>query len=412
MKILLTNPPRPKITESPLALPAPLLPLGLGFLGAVLEQNGHQVVIVDNYLWGSDWISRHRQDKRFKKILKNFSPDFVGISTHTVAFQQALELISLVKQCSQAKIICGGPHASEIPESFPGTVDFIVQGEGEFAILDIVEGRATNRIIKTQRIDDLDKLPMPAWHLFEHKKYDLREAMYLSNPPVINLNTSRGCPFGCKFCSVPAVWGSEYRMFSAERIVSEIEYLISKYKIKGVYFREDNFTVNKKRTIALCSLLIKKNIKIEWACETRVDTVDEGLMQMMKDSGCKGFYLGIESGSQRVLDNMNKRIRVEQIIDFFAKCKKLKLKTYASLCFGTPGEKEEDRELTEKLLKEIKPDHFSRAVYVGIPKSEFYDYLLETKQYYHIDKNGVLYPNGYRELAFRYYGKHAKRYIP
>ncbi len=412
MKILLTTPPKPKPTDSPLDLPAAMMPLGLGFIAAVLEQKGHQVLIIDNYLLGAGFIGRSRQDKRFKKMLRDYAADFVGIYTHTVSFQKTLELINLIRKNSRARIICGGPHASEVPESIPDTVDFIVQGEGEFAVLDIVEGRTTERIIKTKRMDNLDELPIVAWHLFEYKKYPLTEPMYLPHRPVFNLNTSRGCPFNCKFCSIPAVWGNAYRVFSAERIVKEIEYLISKYRIRGVYFREDNFTVSKRRVMDFCNLLIEKDIKIEWACETRVDTFDEELMQRMKDSGCKGFYVGVESGSQRVLNNMNKGITVEQIIDFFAKCKKTKIKTFASLCFGTPGEQEKDRKITEELIKEIKPDYVSRSVYVAIPKSDFYNYLLQTKRYYHIDKNGVLYPNGYRELAIRYYGKNAKRYIP
>ena len=92
--------------------------------------------------------------------------------------------------------------------------------------------------------------------------------------------------------------------------------------------------------------------------------------------------------------------------------KRTKIKTFATFCFGTPGETEEDRELTENLIKDIKSDYISKAVFVGIPKSKFYDYLLERKAYYHMDKNGFLYPNGYRELALRYYGSSVKRYIP
>ncbi|MFC1658650.1 B12-binding domain-containing radical SAM protein [Candidatus Omnitrophota bacterium] len=412
MKVLLVSPPKPKPLESPLALAAPMMPLGLGFIAAALEQKGHQVLILDDYLWRTDYVSRYRQRRRFRGSLKEFNPDFVGFHTHSVSFQKTLELIELVKNNSQARIICGGPHAFNMPESFPSTVDFIVLGEGEFATLDIVEGRVNERIVRTNRIEDLEELPMPAWHLFEYRKYKIRPAMCYLPQPVFNLNTSRGCPFNCRFCSMPEVWGRKYKMFSAQKIVREIEYLIRRYKIRSVYFREDNFTVSKKRIIDFCNLLIEKNIKIDWACETRVDTVDGEMMQRMKISGCNGFYIGVESGSQKVLDNINKGITVEQIINFFARCKELRMRTYASLCFGTPGEKEEDRVLTEELIKEIRPDRVSRAVYVGTPKSEFYNYLLQKKQYYYIDDNGFLYPNGYRELAMRYYGKNAKRYIP
>ena len=412
MKVLLTNPFRPKITESPFSLPSPMMPLGLGFIAAVLEQKGHQVVIFDNYLWKSDIISRCRQTKRFKSLLESWKPDFVGISTYTGAFHKTLELISLIKNTCSAKIVCGGSHASVMPETFPDTVDFIVRGEGEFAMLDIVEGRIIQRIIKTERINDLDNLPMIAWHLFEHKRYKIGDSLFFGRKPIFNLNTSRGCPFRCSFCSIGDIWGNKYKMFSASRIVRDIEYLIDKYRIRGVYFREDNFTAHRQRVKEFCNLLLSKNIDIEWACETRVDTLDMETMKIMKEAGCRGLYVGVESGSQKVLDSVNKGIKVEQIIDFFSWCKKLQFKTVATFCFGTPLETEEDRVLTEELIEKIKPDCAARAVYIGIPRSKLYNYLLETKQYYRIDENGLLYPKGYQKLAARYYRKNERRYIP
>jgi len=411
-KILLTTPCRPREIDTPLDLVPPMFPLGIGFLAAFLERRNYYVKIIDNFLYGSNYFfERYFFKRNFLKQLKEFNPDFVGIYVDSVSFQKALELIRLIKDKSSAKIICGGPHASELPEYFPSEVDFIVQGEGEEVLLDILEGRIRQRLISCKRIEDIEHLPMPAWHLYEIKRYPLKET-YLPHPPVFNLNTSRGCPFSCKFCSVPAVWGNRYRAFSAEKIVNEIEFLIKKYKIKGIYFREDNFTVDKERVHNFCDLLLRKSIKIEWACETRVDTIDETLMQKMKQAGCRGFYVGVESGSQKVLDNIKKGITLEQIERFFKLCHKFDIKTKASFIFGTPSETEKDREETEALIERIKPDYVSRGVYVGIPKSEFYNYLLENKLYYHMDKNGFLYPYGYRELALRYYGKQAKKYIP
>lgn len=413
MKILLTTPSRPREIDIPLDLVPPMMPLGIGFIAAFLEKKGYEVKIIDNFLYGSNYAFEIFLFKRnFLKSLRIFQPNFVGIYADSVSFQKALELIRLIKDNSKAKIVCGGPHASEIPESFPKEVDFIVQGEGEFAFLDILQNRISERLVKCSRLDEIESLPMPAWHLYDLRRYSLKEKMYLSRPPVFNMNTSRGCPFGCKFCSVPAVWGKEYRMFSASKIVNEIEFLVKEYKIKGIYFREDNFTVNKERVHEFCDLLLKKSIKIDWACETRVDTIDIELMRKMKQAGCKGFYVGVESGSQRTLDNIGKGITVEQIIKFFDSCHKMDVRTKASFIFGTPQEEEKDRLETETLINTIKPDVVGRGVYVGIPKSEFYNYLLENKLYYHMDKNGFIYPNGYRELAIRYYGKNVKKYIP
>lgn len=413
MKVLLTTPPRPREKDTPLDLVPPLFPLGIGFIAARLLSKGHKVKIIDNFLYGSNHLlERALFRRRLLKCLKGFNPDFVGIYVDSISFQKALELISFVKKHSRAAIICGGPHASEMPESFPGEVDFIVQGEGEGVICDIIEGRLSERLISCPRLENLEALPMPAWQLYDIKRYRLREDMYLRQSPVFNFNTSRGCPFGCKFCSVPAVWGSQYRAFSAARVIHEIEYLIKQYRIKGVYFREDNFTADGKRVAEFCGLLLKKSISIDWACETRVDTISEDLMREMKYAGCKGFYIGVESGSQRMLDAMGKGVSVEQIESFFRLCHKFGIISKASFIFGLPAEEEKDRQETEQLIARIKPDYTSRGVYVGIPKSKFYNYILENKSYYHRDKNGILYPYGYRELALRYYGKRSGKYIP
>jgi radical SAM superfamily enzyme YgiQ (UPF0313 family) len=403
MRVLLLTAKKVPRKESPLSYGDIRPPLGLGFIAAVLETHGHEVLIVDNYLYPQDTT----------QIIEEFKPHYIGLYTHSAGFRAALNLIDEIKrEYRKIPLICGGPHATLMPETIPENVEHIVIGEGEFALLDIVEGKERNRIIKKKRIEDLDTLPWPSYHHFIDKPYDWKIEMFGMEGPVFVMNTSRGCPFQCKFCSVRTIWGKEYRFFSASKIVDEIERLILKYGAKGIYFREDNFTANRRRLLNFCNLLKERRIKVVWACETRVDTIDNyKILQQMVEVGCRGFYIGVESGSQRVLDNMNKGTTVGQIKSVFKMCHELGIKTYASMCYGTPGETEEDREITEELLDKIRPDRISRAVFVGIPKSEFYQYLLENELYYHIDKNGFLYPKGYYELATRYY-RGEDRYIP
>ena len=391
----------------------PMPPLGLGFLASFLLLRGHRVKILDNFIYGSNYPhEKFFFHRNLLKALKSFQPDFVGVYVDSVSFQNALRLIALIKQNSFCRIICGGPHSSVMPESLPEEVDFVVRGEGEEAILSIVEGKINQRLVSASRIEDLDILPMPAWQLYSLKRYALREEMYFKQGPVFNLNTSRGCPFACAFCSVPGVWGGLYRAFSAGRIIEEIEFLIKNYNAKGIYFREDNFTADKERVHRFCDGLLSRGIKIPWACETRVDTVDRNLMAKMKRAGCVGFYVGAESGSQRVLDALNKNITVGQIEDFFASCHSLGIITKASFIVGSPFEQEDDRQKTELLIKRIKPDYVSRVVFLGIPRSRLYNYILENRLYYYKDENGFLYPYGYREFTYRYYGRRAKRFIP
>ena len=142
---------------------------------------------------------------------------------------------------------------------------------------------------------------------------------------------------------------------SADRVISDIEYVVNRFGAKGVYFREDNFTLINKRVVDICEKLLSKNIKVFWACETRVDTVDENLIKLMKSSGCVGLYVGVEHLSQRMLDIFNKRITVEQIVKFFEWTHKYNINTAASLIRNHPEETDTDRSIKYKMLRVINP---------------------------------------------------------
>lgn len=214
--------------------------------------------------------------------------------------------------------------------------------------------------------------------------------------PVFTMNTSRGCSFGCTFCSIESIWGKKYTYFSADRIISEIEYLIRNYDARGIYFREDNFTLNPKRTERFCNIILKRGIDIDWACETRPDTVhNKELIELMSAAGCRAVFLGIESGSQNILNKLNKNITVEQIEDVINLCKENNIRTFCSLITGLPFETYEDYLLTRQLMDKLKPFKYSINLFVAIPNSPLYQYLLENKLYEYIDDVGLIYPPGY-----------------
>lgn len=191
---------------------------------------------------------------------------------------------------------------------------------------------------------------------------------------------------------------------SAHRVVEDIQFMIKNFGAQGIYFREDNFTLNKKRTIEFCQLLLSKNIKIDWFCETRVDHLeDEAFQQLLKDAGCKVFYIGVESGSPKMLEFYNKGETREQFVKSFRIAKNVGIKTYASFIFGFPIETSEDRAMSEDLIAEIKPDFVGRSVFVGIPGSELYDFIKENSLYEHEDENHILYPIHYKENIKKYY---------
>ena len=215
-------------------------------------------------------------------------------------------------------------------------MDFVVQGEGEQAILDIVEGRAQERVLRCRRLDNLDDLPMPAWDYFIHQPYNWG-GDWFPGTPVFTMNTSRGCPFHCTFCSVGSIWGRKYNCFSAEHIVADTDYLMQHYGARGIYFREDNFTINRERTEKFRHLLLDRGIKIAWACETRVDTLDRDLVDLMHRAGLVTLYYGVESGSQEVLNRLQKKITLDQTRATFGWCREFGVKTPPASLWGCLG---------------------------------------------------------------------------
>ncbi|MDY6790233.1 MAG: glycosyltransferase [Thermodesulfobacteriota bacterium] len=395
--VLLTTSAAP--SQSPFSTTEKRPPIGIGFLISVLRNAGHNVFFIDNYLQPSNFIE--------KDYLLQNNIDYVGIYANTICYQDTLRMLYKLEWLRQTgrwkgKIIVGGPHATVCLDTIPDFVDYVVQGEGEQAIKDIVAGKTKKRVIKYPRIKDLDELPMPAWDYFINLPYNWG-GEWFPQKPVFTMNTSRGCPFNCTFCSVGSIWGKKYTCFSAERIVSDIEHLVKQYGAKGIYFREDNFTLNKKRLKRFCNLLLEKGIKISWACETRVNTLDREIIELMSRAGACGFYFGVESGSQRVLDFLNKDITVEQTRNAFKWCHEFGIKVAASVVVGVPTETQAELKQTIALLKEIKPTVTWFNVFVGIPNSKLYKYTLENKLYEFIDDRGLVYLKGHNQRVRKFY---------
>ncbi len=396
-RILLVTSAAPE--KSPFSTLEKRAPLGVGYLISVLREEGHEVFFIDNYLKPSPFLAEN--------YLQTWRIDYVGIYANTICFADTLRMMKAIEDLRSGgswngKIIIGGPHTSVAPDSIPAYVDHIVQGEGEPAILDIVNGIEQRRLVRKPRLKDLDQLPYPAWDYFFKLPYDFT-TRWTDEAPVFTMNTSRGCPFGCNFCSVDSIWGKQYVMYSAPRIIDEIKYLIHNFGARGIYFREDNFTLNSQRVKEFCQLLLRENIHVEWVCETRVDTLDYPLLKTMRDAGCIGLYIGVESGSERMLEVMNKGISLGQVRKVFRWCKRLKIRTYASFIAGIPTETFEDLLLTRKLIREIEPDFYGTSVFVGIPNSHLYRYVLGNNLYDYKDPLGLLYLKGYNRRVDRYY---------
>ena len=337
MKILMIISGEPKQNPQGLALTEKRFPIGVGYLISVLRQNGHNVDFLDRYLLGNVWP-------------KNWNYGLVSIYSSTITFPDTLRIIKKVPK--EVPIAIGGPHTSFDPATIPKRVKWICQGEGERFIIDLAEGRLNGHLHKYPRIENLDSLPTPAFDIFV-------KLPYLTSVPwfrgkIFNFCTSRGCPYNCSFCFVRKIWGHKVTLMSSDRIVADMLKVKRDFGAQGIYFREDNFTINKARVKRFCELLLIRGIKIPWTCESRAD-IDLGLLPLMRRAGLKAVYVGIESGSQKMLNIYNKQLTVGQIGNFLTACNKNGIQVAASVIINHPKETDNDRKMTRDLLRKYKP---------------------------------------------------------
>ena len=401
MKILLTTPREPYYT--PFFTDEKRIPVGLAFLVEQLREAGHQAHIIDNYLlptrfWETDFL-------RYADI------DLVGIHANTICLAGVIEIATNLQFLREqglwrGKIAIGGPLTSTHKEQIPEWVDHIVVGEGENAIIEIANG-TSERIIERAVVEKLDDLPLPRFDDFLHLPYDFT-TKFVPGKRVITLNTSRGCPFQCAFCSVRSIWGCKYRYMSAERVLEWVE-MVYKRGFEGIYFREDHFTLNSERTVRFCELLLQKNLKIDWACETRVDSLTEEMISLMAQSGCRAVYIGVESGSDDVLERIQKKETTEQFRRTFRWFKAHGIQTYASFVMGMPGTTTKDDAQTRRFAEEIEANFAGFNNYVGIPFSPMYHDAIQESRVQFRDYRGLLFLKGHNQRVRQYYGASALR---
>jgi len=364
MRIILINPKKSgHVSKIHNLLQSYYPPLGLVHIGSVLEKAGHQVKIIDAEAEGlSDDIIR-------KRIMK-FQPEFCGIHTNTWTFKSVKKLAKQIKNWFQnIKIILGGPHLvnfGELSLKECSSIDYGVVGEGEETIVDLLNNLENpqkvkgiiyrdGKVIKTEPrpyIENLDKLPLPAWHLLPMGKYKYtlgrRKGFAI-------LFSSRGCPYNCIFCDSKERFGKTTRYRSVESLIEEIDLLYNQHKVREIIFYDDTFTLNKQRIYDLCQRLEKYNLL--WECRTRINCVDYNLLKAMTKAGCYRIRFGVESGNQRILNILKKGITLEQARDAFKWCKELNIKTFAYCMIGNPTETEKEMEETINFVLELDPDY-------------------------------------------------------
>jgi anaerobic magnesium-protoporphyrin IX monomethyl ester cyclase len=390
--LMTTAPP----ANSPWGVPMRLPPLGLAYVAGALEKAGFPVEMLDNYL-----LEKSIDD--IKQTVRRLNPEIVGITCSSASYQQCVETARAVKETlPSCKVVVGGWHPSYVPDSMlqHPEIDYVVMGEGERAMTELathitkgederavaaiasVAYKHEGKVVKNPQkfISDLDQLPFPARHLLPMQLYD-REIPYLKAKPVDTMNIARGCPFNCAYCETRRLWGQGCRAFSPSRVVDEINHMATNYGTKGIYFVGDNFTINKKRTTELCELIKKSKIDIEWVCDTRADMISRDLLSTMKEAGLRTMWFGVESGSPRILEKINKGITLEQTVQAFKLCREVGLQIACSFILGIPGETANDMEATFKFAKKLDPDWCQFNIFVAVPGSDLYDEVMQKHLY-------------------------------
>ena len=362
--ILLINAPFFQLYAASKGAMSYYFPLGIGYLAAFLEKHGYAVEMILESAT-VDVFQELRARLRTKSYL------FVGLSSMTSAYPAAVKLAAEIKALSpETHVVLGGAHASAVGvRAFEDTPDFdsLCIGEGEFTVLELaraleagetdltaIAGLAWKNDHGSIEINkprpfhsSIDDFPWPARHLADFESFSVGAHITAGGGNSATMITSRGCPFGCIFCSARLTVGKKYRFRSVDDTVAEIRWLRDTHNVRYIFFQDDTLTLVRKRIRALCERLEGENLGIEFGCLSRVDVFDQELAGLLRRAGCRMVVFGIESGDQETLHKIGKHISLESAKTAVDHCKEFGLQSYASFVVGFPFE---SRELIEKTI--------------------------------------------------------------
>jgi glycosyltransferase involved in cell wall biosynthesis/ADP-heptose:LPS heptosyltransferase/radical SAM superfamily enzyme YgiQ (UPF0313 family)/predicted O-methyltransferase YrrM/2-polyprenyl-3-methyl-5-hydroxy-6-metoxy-1,4-benzoquinol methylase len=373
MRILLISLPGSQGTDEP------LFPLGIGYLVAVLKKE-HQVK-------AAHYQKFEHVGPTLPDLINSFRPDLVGLTCTTFNRGNVRKIISVIKKyCPNIKVVVGGVHASFLYEQVLNGygADVVVIGEGECTSLELcralengtslddVKGiafkRAGSVVVTTPRppIENLDELPMPDYDFAAH-------LMKISGMGFII--TSRGCPVRCIFCSTSSYWGQKVRKSSVTRVVDEMEYLADRYKVRKIFFDDDTFNLGIERVKEICNEIMRRRVNIEWAVDCRVTPVSQEMVDMMAEAGCRHICWGVETGSETILKNIEKKITMDQIRNAYELTKKHSriMSSGAFAMVGNHGETDQTIRETVEFFNTIPlTDHPSTAMLCLLPGTKIH----------------------------------------
>ncbi len=368
MKVLLINPPRTNYNGS---MSFDLhLPIGLMYIASmvrdVCDVEIFDCLLFDFEMRNDNAIIYGAPPEEIRKVIEEKKPDVVGISIHATAQYRNAELVARIAKEVNPKIITvfGGPDPSVRFESILENqcCDYCIVGDGEETFyefimnlsfpssLEKIKGIAYKRngVVHYQpRLFDsnLDALPFPAFDLVDLNRYQKSKKFYRNRSNIrehsTTIITRRGCPNHCVFCSIRLHMGQKYRAHSPEYVIRLLRYCLDRYGISNFHFEDDNLTCDSQRFEKILDLIIKENLQIKWDAPNgvRVDSLNYSILKKIKQSGCVQLSLALESGSQRVLDEViHKGLNLDHAINIVKCCKELKISANAFYVIGFPGE--------------------------------------------------------------------------
>ncbi len=355
------------------------VPIGLYYIGALLKKQNFTVEIVN-------WYDINKTPKKIRNLLAKKNPDIIGFSILHANRWGGIEIAQIAKKLNPAvKIVFGGIGPTSLWQHLLtnfNVIDFVVIGEGEFTFLSLAQCLAKKKYEKIQDIKgiafrqngkatrtedadgiaDIDNLPNPAlYYKYQH------------------VASSRGCPWDCTFCGSPKFWKRKVRFHSAEYFVEQLE-LLYKKGVTFFYVSDDTFTLQSKRVIDICKIILDKNLKITWVAISRVNCINEEILLWMRKAGCQQISYGVESGSESIRDFLNKDIATEDIKKTFALTKSYGILPRAYFIYGSPGESWETIQESIDLMHEIKPLDMVSYILDIYPGTTLYDKYIKNSK--------------------------------
>lgn len=369
-----------------------LEPLGLEYLAAALKSDGHLVRIEYGGI----------KSEQFCDLISHFQPNIIGYSVYSYALPQSLELAKIAKDLLPEVInVFGGYHPTAMPEVVTEPiVDYVVIGEGERTLCDLVGAiergkpvesitgiayKGNNEVLKTlprHRICQLDEIPYP---IREERFLQKTRQYQIAYPPpnqqvaVAQITYSRGCPYGCYFCSSKNMWGEEVYWRNPIKTVDEIESLYEKFGTNLVYFPDLTFNVNKKKSEELCNEMIKRNLPVLWWALFRVDNVDKDFLYLLKEAKCVKLSFGVESTDDKCIHKIKGKANYdwEKAIEVFNNADSIGFIVKAFLMIGFPWDRPEDIISHMLRLKASAIDELRVTFATPFPGTDYYEYCLK-----------------------------------